>query len=191
MNEDNIQGMIGQAQSAAGMPSVEGTTSTLGMGFGAEQALSVFGQPKKAESSPLESQYQTVLGMARKAASERKAAFSAGLGTNGTGRQPAVGQVAASPVWNANPSAQSVPQPAANPSARSAPAPAVAPSPLPQIVNRRGMFGTESKPSYAYNGMSVMLPDGIDLNDSKAVREAMQTENDYLDMIYGNNEEDL
>ena len=189
MNEDNIQGMIGQAQLAGGTPSVESVTSTPGMGFGAEQALSVFGQPKSANVSPLESQYREVLGMARKAATDRKNMFSAGLGKEHGPAAPATTSTPQPSVQNGGfVGVQTSQQPVVNMNPSPAP---VVPEPMPQIVSRRSMTGADSRPSYDYNGVSVMLPEGVDVNDAEAVRTAMKTENEYIDMLNDDNEEDF
>ena len=179
MNEENPNiGIMGQAQLAAGnpaTPSVESVLGKAGMGFASEPATSVFGAPKKAEASPLETQFQTVLGMARKAANDAKRRFMAGD--------------------NAAPQPQAVTNPTAVPQAagfgtmdKAFNIQTPTPTPTPQFTDVKPMFGTTASPHYEYNGMIVPLPSDVDRNDTEAVNAAMRENNEIIDLF--NDEEE-
>ena len=62
-------------------------------------------------------------------------------------------------------------------------------------VNERMMMirpigGGSAIPHYDYNGVSVALPDGVDVNDANAVGAAMAEQNALIDMMNGMNDEE-
>ena len=59
-----------------------------------------------------------------------------------------------------------------------------------QLTMARSAFGGAKVPHYDYNGVSVALPDGIDVNDQKAVAAEVAKQNEMIDMFNSMNEED-
>lgn len=57
------------------------------------------------------------------------------------------------------------------------------------VTMSRGAFDDGETPHYQYGGMSVSLPSGIDLNDDEAVKNAIQSQNEMID-LFNKSEED-
>jgi len=138
-----------------------------GAGRGGAGGIAV---PDFVVGTPFEKAYQKALDTARAAVARRASGMLSPAPTS-----------AQSPV--ATPTIASMPATAPTTTPVPAPtAPSPTPTPAPQIKTV-ALGGGKSAPAYDYGGSTILIADGIDVNDPAAVQNYMTETNDLIDMM--------